>query len=118
VDGDANHREAVDAFARMIGQQVVILTSNFIVAETHALFLRREGRYAALRFLQSLTASGLMVERVSEDDEVAARAIIEQYADKDFSYADATSFALVRRLGISYALSFDRHFLQFGLPAP
>jgi predicted nucleic acid-binding protein len=118
VDGDANYREAVDAFARLIMGQFVVLTSNFIVAETHALFLRREGRYAALRFLQSLTASGLLVERVSGDDELVARANIEQYEDKDFSYTDATSFALVRRLAIASALSFDQHFRQFGLPMP
>lgn len=118
VDGDANHAEAIGAFARTMARRVVLLTSNFVVAETHALFLRREGRGAALRFLQSLDGSALTIERVAEEDEIAARAIIERYDDKDFSFTDATSFAIYLRLGLDYALSFDRHFQQFGLPEP
>jgi len=53
--------------------------------------------------------------RISEEDEERAVAIIEGYADKAFSYTDAASFAVMRRLGIETAFSFDRHFAQFGV---
>ena len=33
---------------------------------------------------------------------------------KDFSYVDASSFAIRERLSISTAFSFDSHFRQFG----
>lgn len=92
-----------------------MFTTNFVVAETHALLLVREGRRIALQFLRSLNGSNVSLVRVTAADEAAAVAIIEQYDDKDFSYTDASSFAITRRFGVEEALSFDRHFAQFGL---
>jgi uncharacterized protein len=43
-----------------------------------------------------------------------ATAIIRQYDDKAFSFTDAASFAVMQRLGIRHAFTFDRHFQQFG----
>ena len=42
-----------------------------------------------------------------------ARTILRQYSDKGFSLLDATSFAVMERLGIDTALSFDKHFAQY-----
>jgi uncharacterized protein len=55
------------------------------------------------------------VERVSVDDEHRAWEIIEQCADKDFSLADTTRFAVMERLGLTEAFTFDRNFAEFGL---
>ena len=51
----------------------------------------------------------LTVERVTPADENEALKIIEKYADKDFSYTDATSFSMIKRLGLNLAFTFDRH---------
>jgi predicted nucleic acid-binding protein len=115
---DADHDRAVATMRRIAGRHLTVCTSNFIRAETHALILNRRNRHEALRFLQQFDSNSIAVLSVSPADEREARRIIEQYADKDFSYTDATSFALIRRLNVDYALSFDRHFLQFGMPAP
>lgn len=65
-------------------------------------------------FLLQSARSGTTVVRVSAEDEERARAIIFQYDDKDFSLTDALSFAVMERLRIRAALSFDRNFAQYG----
>ena len=96
-------------------QQWRTFTTNFILAETHALLLNRLNRTVALRTLKAIEISGTIIERVSVADEQRAREILEQYDDKNFSLTDATSFAVMERLGITYAFTFDRNFTQYGL---
>ena len=47
-------------------------------------------------------------------DEERAKQILFQYDDKDFSFADAISFAVMERLAIGLAFTFDRDFAQYG----
>jgi len=91
-------------------QRRQLVTTNFVVAETHALILSRLGRALAARWLLTLTAGVL---RVTEEDESRAKAIIVTYHDKDFSYCDAVSFAVMERLNFLQALAFDVHFRQY-----
>jgi len=90
-------------------------TSNFIVAETHALLLARAGRHVAATTLAEIDRGDITIIRVSEADEQRAREIIPQYDDKDFSLTDATSFAVMERLHITHAFAFDHHYTQFGM---
>lgn len=113
---DAHHDEAQSAWARLIDERWSTFTSNFVVAETHALFLARLGRDSATTFLRDIVRSSTVMVRVSVRDEARARAIIFQYEDKEFSLTDATSFAVMERLRILEAFSFDRHFAQYGFP--
>lgn len=108
---DRNHRAAVGFFERALEEEWRLLTSNFVVAETHALILVRLGRDLAAAWLRIIPAA---VARVSRDDEQKAIRIILAYRDKDFSYCDAASFALIERLRIPRAMAFDRHFRQYG----
>ena len=90
-------------------------TTNWVLAEMHALLLSRAGRDTALRVLQKIDRSDADIIRVSPADESRAREIITKYRDKDFSLTDATSFAVMDRLGIRHAFTFDRHFLHYGV---
>jgi hypothetical protein len=54
------------------------------------------------------------VARSRASDEERAREVSYQYDDKDFSMTDAISFAVMERLRITQALTFDRHFAQYG----
>jgi predicted nucleic acid-binding protein len=65
----------------------------------------------ATAWLRSIPAE---VIRISKTDEEKARRIIFGYRDKEFSYCDATSFALIERLRIRSAIAFDIHFTQYG----
>jgi predicted nucleic acid-binding protein len=88
------------------------LLTNFIVAESHALILSRLGAEIARRWLLGHVWP---VEPVHPRDEERAKEIIRKYIDKNFSYTDATSFAVMERLGLKEAFGFDPHFQQYGL---
>jgi uncharacterized protein len=111
---DASHRAAARLFRRAQRDHWFLFTTNFVLAESHALILARMGRDRAWRFLQAMVTGSTNVIRAEEADERRARAIIEQYEDKAFSYCDAVSFAVMERLEIPEALAFDDHVRQYG----
>jgi uncharacterized protein len=113
---DADHHPALTIQQRLITERWRLYTTNLVVAETHALLLTRLGRTIALSTLHSIDHSTTTIVRISNADETRAREIISQYDDKDFSLTDATSFAVMERLRIPYAFTFDRNFTQYGLP--
>ncbi len=113
---DENHEAAraiIDALRR---SRARLYTTNFVLAETYSLYLRYLGGPAARAFLRQVDSERpSAVIRIEEGDEAEARSIIYRYADKDFSLVDAASFAVMKRLAIPAAFTFDRHFRQFGL---
>ncbi len=108
---DANHVGAAAAFDRLRRLRAEPVISNFIVGEGHALLLSRLGPDVARKWLARIVWH---IERVTVEDEAAAIEIICSHADKTYSYTDATSFAVMKRLHIGRVLAFDRHFKQFG----
>jgi len=109
---DTYHRKAVNLLRSLPRRGLNPLLTNFILAETHALLLSRLGPEIARDWLLRQIWP---VERVNPQDEEKAREIIQRYTDKTFSYTDATSFAVMERLGIREAFAFDPHFRQYGL---
>lgn len=109
--GDACHQAARDSLEDLKRVRTEPFLTNFIVAECHALSLARLGASVARKWLLSNIWT---VERITPDDEAEAREILRKYTDKTFSYTDATSFALMDRLGFRTAFAFDPHFRQYG----
>ena len=112
-EADSDHLLVVSIVEEALQQRQPIVVMTFIIAETHALILRRLGRDIAANWLQKAYDS-LIIIRPTEEDERRACEIIFGYSDKDFSFTDAISFAVMERLGITVALSLDEHFVQFG----
>lgn len=94
-----------------------LFTTNAIVFEAHALVLTHVSRDAGRTFLKNLDSGSTTIIRVRKSDEDRARDIIFRYTDKDFSYTDALSFAVMERLGIRYTFTFDSDFAQYGFTA-
>jgi uncharacterized protein len=112
--GDEHHDHAV-AIARQIAQEHrQLVTTNFVLAETHALILNKLNRDIALQVLEGIDQSNTRIVRVSQSDETLARDILRKYQDKEYSLTDATSFVVMERLGITSAFAFDHHFMQYG----
>ena len=98
------------------------MTTNLVVAETHALLLRRAGLQAASAFLKAVREAPMQIEYITpEREEAAIGNWIERFSDQPFSLADAASFVVMTELGIQEALTLDHHFMAAGfitLPAP
>lgn len=86
-----------------------------MIGESYTLLLKRVGPRAAQSFLRR-TRRDPVVRRVfvPEAWEEEAERLLEQYDDQPFSYADATSFVVMRRMDIQYVLTFDQDFLVAG----
>ena len=65
-------------------------------------------------YVQGIYQSAMTVVRVSVADERRAWEIIGRYSDKNFSFTDATSFAVMERLHIQHVFTLDRDFVQYG----
>jgi predicted nucleic acid-binding protein len=115
-DPDEQSHEATNrAFRELVSSGAHLLTTNFVFDESYTLILTRLGRQRAVAWGESARASKLVeLVRVDEDHEQAAWEMILTFEDKDFSYTDATSFAVAQNLEIDEALSLDRHFREYG----
>ena len=109
---DKYHEAATNTLEEVSKRRTEPLLTNFVVAECHALLLSRLGADVARKWL---LGNIWPLERVTIEDEARAEQIIARYTDKTFSYTDATSFAVMERLGLETAFAFDPHFRQYGL---
>lgn len=108
---DANHEKAIEINAKIQQEGYLTLTTNFVVAEAHALILSNLGHNLAREWLEKLLTP---IWQVVECDEAEAKQIIFKYKDKAYSLTDALSFVIMRKLGMRKFFAFDRHFRQFG----
>jgi predicted nucleic acid-binding protein len=110
---DANHDAARTLFARYADEPFV--TTNHVRGETWTFLNRREGHDAAVRFLDLADASPrLEIMFVDVDLEGDALAWLRRRDEREYSFVDATSFALMRRRAISEAFTFDGDFAAAG----
>ena len=92
-----------------------ILTSNHIVDELATLLGRLAGfRYAAERVEVLYLSENIEVLYAAREDEIEALRWMRKYADKEISFTDCVSFAMMRRHRIPAAFTFDRHFRDAG----
>ena len=92
-----------------------LTTTNLVVGETWTYLRRRSGHPRAMRWLDRLLASRqITVEQLDETLDAEAWAWLRVHDERPYSFVDATSFALMRRLRIAEALAFDGDFAAAG----
>jgi len=112
---DAHHRRAASVFPSLLETAAVLITSNLVVAESYILILHELGHGPAMNFLERIKTSPRISKIFSDaDTEAEAEEILAKYADQDFSYADAVSFATMKKMKIVRAFCFYKHFLTAG----
>jgi predicted nucleic acid-binding protein len=109
---DPHHAAAVGWLAANAGP---LLTTDYVIDETLTLIRARGQRDIALDFgTRAFWGTLATVHYLTPADIADAWAIFRRYADKDWSFTDCTSKAVIDRLGVPQAFAFDHHFRQFG----
>jgi predicted nucleic acid-binding protein len=110
---DARHAEST-SLLRRFGDGTFV-TSNHVRGETWTVLRRRAGHHIAVAFLQHIErAPRLRLEFADRDIETEALAWLRRHDEREYSFVDATSFALMRKLRIREALAFDGDFAAAG----
>jgi len=109
VPSDASN----DRAKQVLSSGEPLFTSDHILVETWTLLRNRIHRHAAEHFWEGLRKGVATIEPVGTADLEAAWQMSLTYPDQDFSLVDRTSFAVMQRLGIERAASFDDHFAIF-----
>jgi len=115
VRSHPDHERLSDALRVQVERRTRVVTSNLVVAESHALIRRRAGIAAGLRFVQLVRASPNVV--VTSTTSIESQGIsdwLTRYADQPFSMVDAVSFAIMAERRTRVALTLDRHFAIAG----
>jgi len=117
-DNDQYHQQAVQILDRLHRARFRLLTTKYVIVESHAAVLSAVDSNAARLFLEEMSHSGIEVLQPGEVDEERAERIIFTFRDKQYSLCDCISFAIMERLGLTRALAFDDHFRQHGFSTP
>lgn len=110
---DAHHREAVDLFRARADDRMV--TTNHVRGETWTYLRAKVGHRGSVGFHDLLAQSPrIEVVFISEDVEKEALRWLRRHGERPYSFVDATSFALMRSMNVSDALTFDDDFAAAG----
>ena len=109
---DPHHKKA----RKIIDTAKKILITDYIYDELLTLARRRLGIEASISIMQHIKHNkDIEIVVVTEKDKNIAETIFAKYKDKDFSFTDCTTFAVMQHLGLKSILSFDKHFEQYGI---
>jgi predicted nucleic acid-binding protein len=112
---DEHHSRAVHLQSDLAHKKHRFLTTDYIVDETTTLLLVRHSHAAATDFLQTTVESkSLTLEWVDSDRFRAAAELFRRHSDKEWSFTDCVSFAIMHELKIRDSFTTDHHFNQAG----
>ncbi|MEK7154649.1 MAG: PIN domain-containing protein [Patescibacteria group bacterium] len=110
---DEFHTRALAIAAKLEEEEAEFVTTNFVLDEAFTLLRIKSGVESARKFYKFLAETGNEIElvRVSAKDEKRAWNWFWNDWSK-LSFTDCTSFAVMERLGIKRAATFDDHFAK------
>lgn len=92
-----------------------VVTTNLVLAESHALVLRRVHRAAALAFVRTVgRPPNVVVASTADLEALAVSDWLAKFDNLDLSFTDAVSFAVMAERGIREALTLDQHYAAAG----
>lgn len=112
---DQYHKEASIISHKLKAERLNGVSTDYVLAETLTALRRRIGYQNAIKFYETIKrAAHLTVIYTKAKDFEQAFQIFKKYHDKDFSFVDCVSFAIMQHYKITQAFTFDKHFKQAG----
>ena len=112
---DKHHDHAVQLQSELSRKKRQFLTTDYVVDKTATLLLMRHSHAAAADFVKTtLESRTLRLEWIDSDRFHAAAELFHRHDDKQWSFTDCVSFALMHELKIQDSFTTDHHFTQAG----
>ena len=113
--GDAHHRPALRLQQELARKRRHFLTTEYVADETITLLLARHSYRVATDFLDTIERSEALRKLLLKLPRMQAAANwFRKHNDKEWSFTDCVSFAVMRELRIRDAFTTDHHFQQAG----
>jgi predicted nucleic acid-binding protein len=110
---DQRHHEAMETGRAYAAGRLV--TSTLVLGETWTYLRRRSRHGSAMTWLDAVLARiAVRLERIDSELEDEAWKWLRVHDERPYSFVDATSFALMRKLRVTEALAFDGDFAAAG----
>jgi len=113
---DENHKSAIDYREQIrYNENIQLITSSYIINEALTLMKDRLGYDSAIKFGRKVRDSKIIrIIHIAQELEEKGWKLFVKYKDKEFSFTDCVSFALMERYNTTKAFAFDKHFEQYG----
>jgi len=113
----ADRRDPAHQHARTFfeGCSGMLITTDFIFAETMSLMTKRLSKAVAIAFGEGIRGSPTFrIEEPTPPVREQAWKLFSGHRDKEYDLIDCISFATMESLGIRDMFGFDHHFAQYG----
>ena len=112
---DDFNKEANKIWVKLEKEKVILITSNYILDETFTLIRTKCGLKIVNAFRENLAESSKVLKfvRITINDEAEAWNWFLNDWSK-LSFTDCVSFAVMKRLKLTRAATFDQHFKKAG----
>lgn len=112
---DQYHSEAVSRLNAVAKQKIELITSEYVADESITIIRYRVSHKAAVVFGDALMNSTIVtVADITDEERFLTWMLFKKYDDKELSFTDCTSFALMNKMRLRKAFAFDDHFKQIG----
>lgn len=113
---DALYLKASDWYRRLVESKVVLVTSDWVLAEFLGSASRAEVRRSSATLVHRFQASNrTLVLEASREFWMRTFEFYVQHHDKQWSFVDCSSMLICRDRSITRVFTHDRDFEQFGL---
>lgn len=113
IPSDSNREKALKLAATVFNGNKNLVTSYAILGEVLTIGSMRFNRQAAIDYVQNIFQSNITL--IMENEEILRRGfdIFQKVKDKDVSWVDCYSFAIVEHYHIEKVFSFDKDFRKY-----